>query len=225
METIENKVKKPSANDPFDLDLLIRGVLLQLIEMGSNLYEFSYTFTFKRTMKAYAGEFNDPFEKMIDQWDFFLDTGDPVVINCVRVEQMINKLAHDLRVLFGLDLQDVVADQMARHESARFAPLRLLYKRSKSYKQLKLCYEQSILDYIAYFYRIATVITVGKYKIPPIFNKQFILDEHVSLWLLNSDDATVVLLQDMIGLLRLQLEDLRAVPVKKKSKSRKLARS
>jgi len=209
MKTLNNKVEKPTANDPFDLTLLIRGMVLQLIQMSSNVYEFAYTFTFKRTMKAYKEEFYDPFDKMVEDQEFFLATGDPVVINCVHAENIFHDIKNTVMMRFRLNLEDLVKDPATYRESLRFAPLRLHYKRSKSYKKLKSCYERSLLDYIKYLYQIACVITIEKHRIPAVFNKQFVSNEEQSLWLLNSEDATVTLLKDGIAVIRKQLQQLR----------------
>ena len=49
MKTLETKIDKISASDPFDFQLSIRGLIYQLMEMHSNIYEYAYYFTFKRT--------------------------------------------------------------------------------------------------------------------------------------------------------------------------------
>jgi len=216
METIKIQPVKIYANDPFDLNLCVRGVIIQLVEMTSNIYEFAYYFTFKRSRKDYAAEFNNPFTMPITDMEFFLDTGDAVVLSCCSVDDTLLALMVELTQRFGIDQEDNLEDPVAQAQSRRFAPLRQVSKKSKSYKRLKINYERSVVDYIAYLYQIAAVITASRYRIPLVLKKQFLLPETVSLRLLNDDDLTVALLKDTIIRLRQNLADFRELAGGKK---------
>ena len=50
---------KNSRNDPFDLNLCIRGLGSLVTSLHSDIYEYAYHLTFKRSMKMYASEFYD----------------------------------------------------------------------------------------------------------------------------------------------------------------------
>jgi len=220
MENSKDNIVKPSAKDPFDLELLIKGLIYQLIEMSSNTYEYTYYFTFKRSMKSYADHFNDAFEMPVDDQQFFLNTGDEVVINCCRVDKILIKLERALALSFGLELDQVAEDVDAETQSLRFAPLRMMYKHSKSYKKLKMFYERSVQDYIAYLYKICCVLTTRKYRIPSVFYKQFAKNES-PFWLLNAEDKTIMLLTQAITSLKFELQLLRDLATTKKVKSEK----
>jgi len=218
MENTEQKLHKPSSKDTFDLNLLIRGFLYQLPFIRGNNYEYAYYFTFKRSMKAYAHEFSDPWEMMIDSDQFFLNTGDPVVVNCCKVSDSFTALEVELCNRFGIDNMEVVLDPVARYEGERYKPFRSCFKRLKNYKRLKIQYEGALQDYIDYLYRIGCVITTGKYRILPIFNRYFAGDEEASLRLLNDDDHIIVLIKRCIGEVRGFLNELKELDNKKGKK-------
>jgi hypothetical protein len=73
---------KISSKDNFDYIQTIGGMGVILTYMHSDLYEYKYYLTFKRSMKSYAKQFNDAWEQSIDHDDFFDDTTDPIVQNC-----------------------------------------------------------------------------------------------------------------------------------------------
>lgn len=216
MESIKALPSKITANDPFNLSLTIRGLVFQLIPMSSNVYEYAYYFTFKRSRKSYAHEFNDAWKMPIDKQRFFLDTGDLVVINCCSVENKILDLKIELMRRFAINEKENYQDEVAHAQAKRFEPYRMMYKNSKSYKKLKMYYERTILEYIEYLYKIACVLTASSYRIPLILKKQFLLEDNLSLRLLNSDDDTVVLLMNVMTSLRIDLANLRSLDAKKK---------
>jgi hypothetical protein len=215
MKTSGNPPQKITAGDPFDYQLFLRGVANQILQMNSNVYEFAYYFTFKRTRKDYANEFNDPYDMPIDQEQFFLETGDPVVINCCEVTKKICLVKREILKLLCIEEFDNDNDPIADLQSARYAPYRLTFKRSKNYKKLKMAYERALVAYLEYAYTVACAITASKYRIPQILKKQYLLDDTLSLRLLNSDNPVVDLLIDMIIGLRVDLAALRAIGVKK----------
>jgi len=217
MKTLETKIDKISASDPFDFQLSIRGLIYQLMEMHSNIYEYAYYFTFKRTRKEYAREFNDAFEMPITEQSFFLDTGDRVVIHCCNVETKLLDLQEELTRRFLIDLMDNCQDQVAEVQSKRFAPYRMLYKKSKSYKKLKIYYEKTLVQYIEYLYKMGCVFTASTYRVPLVLKRQFLKHESLSLRLLNCDDDTVALLMDYIVSLRVELETFGQLNINKKN--------
>jgi len=216
LTVIKNKIL---ASDQFDLRVCISGLIYQLMGMSSNAYEFAYYLTFKRSLKEYAMEFNDAFDKIITDPSFFLETGDRIVINCCSVDSKILKCKRELMQRFLIDEMDNCQDKIAIAESKRYAPYRMLYKRSKSYKKLIMYYERSLQEYIEYLYKFACIITASNYRIPLVLKRQFLKEEAVSLRLLNSDDDTVALLMELIISLRVNLATLRDLNANKKKLS------
>lgn len=216
MRILEKKIDKISVSDQFDAQLSIRGLIFQLAEMGNDMYEYSYYLTFKKTYKEDARVFNDAHEMPIEEQSFFLKTGDPFVINCCSVENKILDLKDELMRRFQIDEMDNTEDEVAEVQSERHVLYLLFYKRSKSYKRLKIQYERALLEYISYFYKFACVFTASNYRIPLIFKKQFLKDEAISLKLLNSDDDTVALLMEYIISLRVDLDAWRNLNINDK---------
>jgi hypothetical protein len=215
MKYLEKKIEKISANDQFDLQLSIRGLIFQLVKMSEDIYEYAYYLTFKKTCKADAELFNNAWEMPVTHPHFFMETGDHLVINCCSVQKKIQDLIDELMRRFQIDDIKVREDEIAIIQSERHAPHMMIYKRSKSYKRLKLEYERTLLEYIYYFYKIACVCTASKYRIPLVLKRQFLKEEAVSLWLLNSDDDTVALLMEYIVSFRIDLAGVRELTSKK----------
>lgn len=212
---------KPSRNDPFDPRLCLRGLVIIVTYMHSDAYEFLYYFTFKRSMKAYAREFNDAWEQSIDHDDFFEGNPDPFVQNCRRVQNRLIdfKLAMILRL--GIDEFEDHDDEELLAEAQRYRPYLLAHKRSKSYKKLKSYFDRAISGYIDCLYKYACALTVEGYKIPLVFKKQFLLDDQQSLRLLNQDNNQVELLIELITDLKKDLLNLRFLMEKRISKAKK----
>jgi citrate synthase len=215
MKNLEIKIDKITVYDQFDFQLSIRGLVFQLLKMNEDIYEYAYYLTFKKTCKADAKKFDDAWEMPVTQPNFFMETGDPFVINCCSVQKKIQNLTGELMRKFEIDEFELNKDKVAKVQSARHAPYMMIYKRSKSYKRLKTQYERTLLEYIYYFYKLACVFTASKYRIPLVLKRQFLKEEAVSLWLLNSDDDTVALLMKYIVSLRIDLAGVRELNSKK----------
>ena len=212
MKTLENVLlKKVSAKDQFDLKLFISGLVRQMTELNSNIYEFAYYFTFKRARKAFSREYYDPYDMFIEEMQFFKDTNDLVVINTCSVREKIIAFKVELMKRYLIDEMENSIDPTAIEQSQRFAPYRMVFKKSKSYKKLKVYYERSILEYIEYLYKAACVLTASNYRIPLVLKKQFLKEEALSLRLLDTDNDIVVLLQEFITGLRKDLAELRSI--------------
>jgi hypothetical protein len=211
IHTTGELLSKISANDSFDDSLFIRGVVHQLLHMYSNVYEFRYYFTFKKTRKRFSKEYHNPYKMSIFEEQFYLDTGDLVVRNCCSVLRKISVLKGQLMTSFAIDEMENMRDKVAEIQAKRYAPYRLIFKKSKSYKKLKVYYERSLLEYINYLYKVASVITCSNYRIPKVFGKQFLLENAVSLRLLNIDNDVVAAIKEVIEGLRKDLADLRSL--------------
>jgi hypothetical protein len=68
---------KVSRNDPFDINLSIRGLVVILTFMRAGLYEYTYYLTFKRSMKSHSKEFTNAWEEEIEHLDFFAQQKGP----------------------------------------------------------------------------------------------------------------------------------------------------
>jgi hypothetical protein len=198
-----------SRNDPFDLDLCIRGLGVLLTHLHSDAYEYLYYFTFKRTMKSYAKEFNHAWEVSIDHDSFFEGSDDPFVVNCRKVQHKLIDCKQQLLLRFGIDEDEDLNNWSMILEARRFRPYILVHKRNKSYKKLKLHYERALSGYIESLYLYACALTVQSYKIPLLFKRQFTSQEALPLRLLNKDDANVDLLIGLITGLKKDFYDLR----------------
>ena len=216
MESLNNLATKVRATDQFEILLLMRGVARQLADINGNLYEFRYYFTFKRTRKAFSLAYNDPYEMPIDNEDFYFDTGDQVVRNCNSSLGKTEQLQNDICTMFAINIHNFHKDEDALRESKRYAPYRLQYKKSKSYKKLMFFYDRALVEYIDYLFKIACAITALNYKIPLVLKKQFLLEESVSLHLLDTDNTVVAMIKETIIGLRADLKNFREVSIDNK---------
>lgn len=201
--------------DPFDLNLCIRGLGDLVTDLHSDIYEYAYILTFKRSMKMYAKEFNDSADAPIDDLEYFLTTGDLYVVNCYQAMQKLIDYKFELMRRFGIDEVDDLLDDAILLESKRYKPYCLISKRSKSYKKLILYYERLLVETIKCLYTYTCVLTAQSYKIPRVLTKQFDLPEPDCYRLLNSDDNNVVLLNELIVDLKIVLVDLRRINAEK----------
>jgi hypothetical protein len=193
---------KVSRNDPFDLHLSIRGLGVMLTYMHSDLYEYMYYLTFKRSMKAYSKEFGDPWNDEIEHLDFFARIDDPFVINLYSASLKIINAKQELIVTWGLNEVEDLNENDIIAESQRYKPYLLLYKKSKSYKKLTAYYERVLGEFISCLYAYACAYTAQSFKIPLVLKRQFSLPEPESLRLLNQDDHDVAFLKELISNLR-----------------------
>lgn len=200
---------KISRNDPFDLNLCIRGLGTLLTYMHSDIYEYTYFLTFKKSMKLYARDFNDPWEQPINHDDFFEGIDDPFVQNCRETMGRLIECKFEVSLRFGIDEEDDLRDEDIIAQAQRFSPYLMVYKRSKSYKKLKLYYERTLSEVIESLYLYACALTAKSYKIPLVLKRQFNLPEQESLKLLNHDDNNVELLATLITELKKDLDGLR----------------
>ncbi|NRF38336.1 hypothetical protein [Pedobacter foliorum] len=194
---------KPSRNDPFDLNLCMRGLGVVITNMHSDVYEYIYHFTFKKTMKSYGQDFKDPWEQHIEHEAFFREIDDPFVHNALNTMTRLIEYKVDLSLRFGIDEEEDLQNEIINLESIRFHPYRLLFKRSKSLKKLKLYYDRTISGFIESLSLYAYALTAQSNKIPLVLKRQLKLPEQDSLRLLNHDDSNIELIKELIiGLMK-----------------------
>ncbi len=202
---------KNSTKDPFDLNLCMRGFGNRLTTVHSDVYEYCYYLTFKRSMKMYASEFNDPDDAPVHDLGFFETTGDAYVTNCFQALKSLINCKLELINRFGIIEEDDLDDERLRLESDRYKPYFLRSKRSKSYKRLKLYYERLLVETIKCLSTYVCVLTAKSYKVPRVLKKQMLLPEPECYRLLNPDDNNVMLLQEIIVVLKNILLDFRRI--------------
>jgi hypothetical protein len=202
---------KISNKDPFDYKLTIRALGVILTYMHSDLYEYMYYLTFKRSMKSYAKEFNDAWEQSIDHDEFFEGTTDRLVKNCHQAHGKIVECKQELILRFGINEVEDMEDREVMTEAQRFHPFQLLYKRSKSYKKLSNYYERTLAGFIECLFIYACSFTAEKYRVPLVLKRQFKQPSEDWFRLLNHDDSTVELLQVLITDLYQELCSLRLI--------------
>jgi hypothetical protein len=197
---------KISRNDPFNLNLTMRGLGNIVTYMHSHFYEYMYHFTFKRTLKSHSTDFRDPWEQVIEDIDFFKGVDDPFVRISYESSDRLLNFKGDLILRFGITEEDDLQDEVIINQSNRYQPYFLVSKRSKTYTKLKLYYIRAMNDYIQTLYNYACVLTASSYKIPQVLKKQFIMADKESLRLLNHDDSNVELIVNLIIGLKKDLE-------------------
>lgn len=202
---------KNSRNDLFKLNLCIRGLGNLVTDLHSDIYEYAYILTFRRSMKIYAKEFYDPDDAPMNDLEYFSKTGDLYVTNCYRSIMKLIDYKLELTKRFGIDETEDLLNGAIILESERYKPYCLISKRSKSYKKLVLYYERLLVESIKSLYTYACVLTAQSYKIPRVLTKQFELPEPDCYRLLNSDDNNVLLLNALIVDLKIVLLDLRRI--------------
>ncbi|MBC8986738.1 hypothetical protein H9X96_13225 [Pedobacter sp. N36a] len=200
---------KTSTNDPFELDTCIRGLSILMASVHSDFYEFVYYLTFKKAFRQYYSEFNDPWELPIEDGHFFDEVDDPFVQNCLKAFTKIGDTKAELNAWFGID--EYEEGQTAKYalEGMRFKPYQSFYKRAKSYKKLKLCYERSLAEFIHSLFLYACALTAQSNKVPLLLKRQFNLTNDESFRLLNRDDDQVALLIGLMKELKKMLNELR----------------
>lgn len=209
---------KVSRNDPLDLKLSVRGLGVSITYMHSDLYEYMYYLTFKRSMKSHSREFSNPWEQSIDHLDFFEHTEDPFVQNIYSATGKLIDAKQELCIRWGIDEEEDLGDPVIAAQAQRYKPYLLLFKRSKSYKKLTGYYERALSEFITCLYMHACAYTAGSFKIPQVLKKQFDLPVPDSLRLLNHDDHTVALLAELISGLDKDLVELKILRDKKYKK-------
>ena len=71
------EIRYPSENDAFEFDLLIRGLVIVLTSMWSDVYDYNYYMAFKKSKKSYPKEFRNSIYQPIEHLVFLGG-----VINC-----------------------------------------------------------------------------------------------------------------------------------------------
>jgi len=214
---------KISRNDPFDLNLCIRGLGVLVTYMHSDIYEFVYHFTFKKSMKMYAADFNNPWEQSIDHHDFFMKIEDPIVQNCLLTMERLIDYKLELALRFGIDEDDDLADEVIVAQSGRFKHYHLFYKHSKSYKKLIPYYDRTLSGIIDCLSLYACALTAQSYKIPLVLKRQLNLPDTDNFRLLNHDDSNVELLMNLVIQLKKDLEIFRGLSLNKVSTRRRVS--
>lgn len=218
-------IMKTSRNDPFDLDTCIKGLSMMISTVHSDFYEFVYYFTFKKSFKEYYSEFNDPWDFPIGDGTFFDDVDDPFVQSGLNAFTFTGLAKFELDGWYSFvpyeDYDVTEEETRVYYEGQRFKPYQMHYKRSKSYKKLKLGYERSLAEFIHSLFLYSCALTAQSNKVPLVLKKQFNLTNDDAFRLLNKDDDKVVLLIDLMKRLRKILIDLRlniytpVIPVRK----------
>lgn len=204
-----------SGSDPFDLKLCMRGLGILVTYMHSDVYEYVYHFTFKKSLKLYASDFKDPWIQHIEDDEFFRNTDDPLVSNCLNTMRRLIEYKAGLNLIFGIDEVEDLEDEFIVAESSRFRPFTLVFKRSKSYKKLKIYYERTLSGFIESLSLYAYVLTAQRYKIPLVLKRQLNLPGQESLRLLNHDDTNVEMLKELIVNLKNDLDEFRDLSLSK----------
>lgn len=197
----------------------------------SDFYEYVYYLTFKKAFKEYYSEFNNPWEFPIGDGTFFDDVEDPSVQNCLNAFTTIGHAKFELDGWFGIEEYEAYEtdeNTMAFFEATRFKPYQMHFKRSKTYKKLKLGYERSLAEFIHSLFLYACALTAQSNKIPLVLKKQFNLANDEAFRLLNKDDDQVVLLIGVMKRLKKILKELRldiytsVIPVRKTTRKSNL---
>lgn len=196
-----------SKNDPFNINLCIRGLGNQLTYMHSDLYEYNYYLTFKRSFRAYKKEFNDAWDNVIEHAAFFENSTDPYVRIGLKAEERLMVCKLELCLRWGIIEEEDLQDELISEQADRFNPFTLYYKKSKSYRKLNLYFVRTLTGFIECLYQYACVLTAQSYKVPLLLKKQFSLPDVDSLRLLNEDDNTVILLTELITELKQDLAE------------------
>lgn len=211
---------KTSTNDPFDVKLCMRGLGTLITFMHSDIYEYIYHFTFKKFLKSYAGDFKDPWGQHIEDDEFFMDTDDDLVKSCMISMGRLIEYKSALNVIYGIDEAEDLGDETVLFESTRFQPFKLFFKRSKSYKRLKIYYVRTLSSMIDSLCMYTYVLTAQRYKLPLVLRRQLKLPAEESLRLVNHDDSNVAMLKELIIGLRQDLEDFSFLSLSKAERNK-----
>jgi hypothetical protein len=198
-----------SKKDPFNKDLSIGGFYLQLLVMQGEIYDFYYNFAFKRHKKGYSWRYHLDHGRLYHDYNAFIQTGDKIVIHCVKVRKLLIEFQDKClnpSLVDPLNGELSLPDLMC--ESRRFEPRRILLKKQYSYKYLKQLYEIVLERQIIYLYTMACVYTTSKYEVPGLFIEKFDLQDHKSLYLLDTDSEIIAGIKELIIVLMAALKEL-----------------
>lgn len=197
-----------STKEPFNVNLCMRGLGVLVTTMHSDIYEFVYHLTFKRSLKMYANEFKKPLEDIIPDDEFFEKVDDPYVRNFMIPMNKLIEFKLELMLRFGIDEAEDMEDDFILSQT-KFTPYRLVFKHSKSYSKLLSYYDRSLSGTINSLSLYACALTAQSYKIPMLLRAQLKEPGLDNLKLLNRDDNNVDLLLDLIIELKKSLEAFR----------------
>jgi hypothetical protein len=213
--------RKINCADPFDLDLTLRGFNVQLMFLDADLYDFCYNFAFKRHRKGYAWRYKVDYVRLFENSEIFMETGDKVIIHVIKYRKLVQEFRDKLEHLFLIDgYEDSHFREDVMKESERYHPYYEYSKARYDYMDLLDFYEGSISRIMYYIYRMASVLTASKYRIPNSFINRYREDKPESFYLLDTDSEIIALMKQLIIDMGALATELRNMKIKRMPKGR-----
>jgi hypothetical protein len=190
-------MKSTSKHDLYNREYCLGGLAACTVNLYSRLLDFSYTLTFKKELKNYEKEFDDPDDKPIIDLDFFLGINDPAVKLSMQCVNLLLSFFNGLVLRHGIDAEDCVHDYNI--EADRYAPMTRIIGKRNSYRKVRQYFEHYVeqLSYTLYYY--ACALSVNSYGIPVQMRVGIDFSSTRSFRLLNVDDFEVASLIDVIN--------------------------
>ncbi|EDM38901.1 hypothetical protein PBAL39_22550 [Pedobacter sp. BAL39] len=192
------EIRYPSENDAFEFDLLIRGLVIVLTSMWSDVYDYNYYLAFKKSKKSYPKEFHNSIYQPIEHLVFLGGVDDPFVQNGYQTFSRISRFKHAFNFRHLIYERTDLNDRDICTESGRFSACKLIRMDSKSYKQMRVSYQGVLVDFISTLYKYASALTVQSNKIPRGFANQFRNGGNGKYKRLDTNIIEVSLLLDLI---------------------------
>lgn len=193
---------------PFDRERTIKGLRIRVGILQVDLYAYLFEFTFNFVYKDHKAELEDRDMELYDDDDFFMETGDPYVLNSLLARNVLMEIESKLYTVYdsNIDFQDYQTTDIL--EAARIKTYTLLDKESASHSKLSLNYEKTLISYTEYLYTMACIFTTSSYEIPKTLKEAFVIGSNENLDLINSDIYIVDILKDAIDKMLIILEHM-----------------
>lgn len=207
------KTTKPT--DPFELTPCIHGMTTFITYAYTQILNFCYALTFKKSLKALAHEFKDPEENPINDVEFFQDIDDPIVRNGYSSATLLINYIYPFLLRYNLDHEEIM-DLNLNDEAKRYAPTFITYLRGKSYLQTSLAYQRFLEELSNTFYHYACALSLNSYQIPVHMRTSLNYTPQGSFKWLNSDHYEVQSLIELIEALQKIEAELKEIITRKR---------
>lgn len=193
---------KISGNDPFDLDLCIRGLGNQLTYMHNDIFDYMYNRIERPGRTPCINAFKELQENCLYDYRKFQSHKSHYVQLCFRIDQNIRKYKEVLCVIWNIDEAADLQDALIMEQAKRYSPRLLPFKKSRNFVKVDSFYAKVLTSFDECLHSYLCAIITGSYKIPIEKNAQVKLCEQNDLIPLSENEEIVPLLDGLIDDIR-----------------------
>jgi hypothetical protein len=196
-------------SNTFEYNRVMRGFIIQLVYMESQIYRFLWCFAFSRKYKYLHKRLKDQYESLAGDYKFFLKTKDEYVKHGVYAKGLFSQFREDFEIVNDIDARSDLNDPELIEEAERFQALTQLDLTGMSYRELGEEYEQSLVSYMKYLYMMAGVFERKFYHLPENFLQDLDIDDPSLVPLIDTSSVNGALFYDFIETLMPHVDALR----------------